>query len=569
MRWPIRRKQLVAFGVLLALLAGVCAVGVRMMANMGEEAERIARKWMPGVKTLATMQGDLYDTQRLLLSIGAERDDRRIEAYQGRMNDTIANLKMNAARYESGVAGNSEEAALLKTFRESFQAYLSAIPDVVAAKKEGDSTTASFLASQTFSDFEAAQGTLRRLIELNDSGSRRATDRSLETYRTGRTIAVAMGVVAMFAGLAIALSISRAIAKPLAVVRGAAERLAQGDLTVRELGIRNRDELGELASSFRRMNERLRELMLQVGLGAETVSAASQQLTASADQTTAAADRVRDRVRDMERIVSEQTVGFDRNASTMQSMTADIRDVEASIRRTAAAVSLAGRASREGEETMRESIAQMDAIVESVERQTDIVARLGRRSQEIGKTTAAIAELAKRTNILSLNAAIESSRSDGSAKGMAVVAFEIRKLAEQSAKASGTIAELVAVIRSDVLEAERSFERSAADVAEGRRRFLLAADAFRGIRETVVGAERETEATIASAAQLAAGADDVAERTRALLTLAERSAASLNDVSAAAERQSATMEEIRQAASSLAEMASELQGTIGRFRVHG
>ena len=211
MRFTIGRKILAGFLIMLCLLVMVSFISVLKMSDMGQAAISIEKKWMPGVKTLASMQADLYEIQHCMLSIILETDDQKIIQYQSKMNDLIAELKTIQKKYNADFTSNDHERSLLTQFIDSEEQYLKSFPEVIQARKENDFITANFLISQSLPHFNQAMNGLSELRSLGDSGSNLATGSSIQTFESGRLFVIILSLITIAAGFGLAYFLSRMI----------------------------------------------------------------------------------------------------------------------------------------------------------------------------------------------------------------------------------------------------------------------------------------------------------------------------------------------------------------------
>lgn len=567
MRFTIGRKILAGFLIMLCLLVMVSFISVLKMSDMGQAAISIEKKWMPGVKTLASMQADLYEIQHCLLSIILETDDQKIIQYQSKMNDLIAELKTIQKKYNAAYTSNDHERTLLTQFIDSEEQYLKSFPEVIQARKENDFITANFLISQSLPHFNQAMYGLSELRSLGDSGSNLATGSSIQTFESGRLFVIVLSLITIAAGFGLAYFLSRMISEPLIRVTAAADRLANGDLTVKDLEIRSKDELGDLAGSFSHMASSLRELMFQVGINSELVAASSQELTASADQTSSASGQVALLAQEVATDVQKQVQDLEQSKRIVDELSEGIRQIVISVQQASAAVFQANQLSLNGNVSIQTSMKQMDKIYGTAQKLAEIVRRLGENSNEVGKIIGVITDIAAQTNLLALNAAIEAARAGEHGKGFAVVAHEVRMLAEQTGMSAKQISKLVTNNQVETRNAIQSMEISAREITEGMSMINQAGKSFVHIQAAVKSVERQTEEVSAAVVQMATGAGHISNAIAVVANLAENSAANTQSVSGAAEEQLASMEEINASATALANMASELQNLISKFKV--
>ncbi|MGG3921768.1 methyl-accepting chemotaxis protein, partial [Geobacillus thermodenitrificans] len=201
----------------------------------------------------------------------------------------------------------------------------------------------------------------------------------------------------------------------------------------------------------------------------------------------------------------------------------------------------------------------------TVEQLAEVIKGLGRRSEQIGSIIEAIRNIAAQTNLLALNAAIEAARAGEHGRGFAVVADEVRKLAEQSAESARQIAELIAAIQEETAHAVQSMESVVNEVTAGTGVIRTSGETFSQIRAAVDEVAKQIRDVSASVSEMAASSEQIVRSVQLVADVAESTSAGTQEVSAATEEQLASMEEISASAASLSKMADDLQAIVRKF----
>ncbi|SDG74931.1 methyl-accepting chemotaxis protein [Pseudomonas abietaniphila] len=345
-------------------------------------------------------------------------------------------------------------------------------------------------------------------------------------------------VLALFFGILAAWAITRQITLPLKQTLLAVDRVASGDLT-HNLNIERRDELGQLQGGIQRMTLSLRALIGGISDSVTQIASAAEELSAVTEQTSAG--------------VNSQKVETDQVATAMHQMTATVQEVARNAEEASEAALAADQQAREGDKVVNEAIAQIERLASEVGHSTTAMGELKRESDKIGSVLDVIKSVAQQTNLLALNAAIEAARAGEAGRGFAVVADEVRSLAQRTQKSTEEIEDLIAGLQSGTQRVatimDNSRELTVSSVELTRR----AGGSLESITRTVSAIQAMNQQIAAAAEQQSATAEEI-----------NRSVLNVRDVS---EQTSAASEETAASSVELARLGTHLQGLVGRFRV--
>ncbi|WP_313893588.1 methyl-accepting chemotaxis protein [Psychrobacillus sp.] len=377
------------------------------------------------------------------------------------------------------------------------------------------------------------------------------------------SVLVGAGAVAIIGSLLL----TRTIIRPILTINNQLKEISEGegDLT-KELVVNTKDEIGELANSFNKMLGSLRTMMRQISITSDQVASSSEELTASAEQTTEATDQIAASIHEIADGSKAQVQGADESSKAMQEITMDIQRVAESTSSISKAAVETNEEAISGNESLQKVILQMNTIHLSVDQSASVVKQLGEQSEEIGNILGVITGIADQTNLLALNAAIEAARAGEHGKGFAVVADEVRKLAEQSKISADQIASLIKQIQGDTAHAVNVMEQGTVEVNAGMQVVKETETGFQKILTSIELVASQIQEVSAVAEEMSASAEQVNASTEEMATIAQISASNTQNVAAASEEQLASMEEISASASSMAKMAEDLQGLIHKFK---
>lgn len=440
-----------------------------------------------------------------------------------------------------------------------------------------------------------------------------------------QSIFLGVGLIGLW--LVIALIITRTMVRPVTAALGRfgilVGRVADGDLTMEEIDVQTNDEVGRLGQAFNQMVARLRELMRNVAESSNVVFRAAEELTRASDDSargareaaevvarmataagnqSSAADVVRSTTEQLQSAITQIASGAERSAGEVQQaaqrlhdMLDDIGRVTSDAQREADGVGQAAEAARLGRETMQRTLEGMQRIRQSVENTAGQIRDLEQLSTQIGEISDLISEIAEQTNLLALNAAIEAARAGEHGRGFAVVADEVRNLAERSASSAQEINELIRNTQARTSDAVQAMELGLEEVVTGGQlaeetdraledilslsegavrgmgQIAAAARAMNENAQRVVAAFDEmaavTEENTAATEEMAASAATVDDNVQQLTSLSHDNAAAAEEVSASVEQLTASAMQVAHSAEALSRTADELQNQVQRFRV--
>jgi methyl-accepting chemotaxis protein len=367
-------------------------------------------------------------------------------------------------------------------------------------------------------------------------------------------------------GIIVAFIVSRTT-RPIVLLTKASQQISSGDLRLGEIKIKTKDELAFLGNSFNLMVKNLRNIILQVSTNAEQIAAASEELTASAEQSAKASELISISTQIGANDSEEQLKSVQEAASSIEQMSASIQQTSASSMEVTKISNNASNASKLGVSTVHAVVKQMDEISETVQDISTIINTLGTRSEEIGQIVSIISGISAQTNLLALNAAIEAARAGEHGKGFAVVADEVRKLAEQSAVSAHQISDLITEIQKETTYAVQSMSNGTKKVNEGINRSHNVSESFKEIEKVITFITGNTQEVSATMEELAAVSQQIVHSIEVVKKAAERGVEVNENNSSATQEQLATMEEITASATSLSLLAEELQNSVGIFKI--
>lgn len=362
-----------------------------------------------------------------------------------------------------------------------------------------------------------------------------------ETHDGARKIRTAIAVVALIAATLatlLAVIITRSITTPLNRLVSIAHTIADGDLTAR-IEVTAKDEAGQLMAAMKTMSDNLRGIINQVTSTSKSVASAANQLHASAESISSGIEEV-----------AAQSSAV---AAAGEEMSATSGDIAQNCQMAAEGAQRASQSATNGAEVVERTVAVMGQIAAKVQESAKTVENLGARSDQIGAIIGTIEDIADQTNLLALNAAIEAARAGEQGRGFAVVADEVRALAERTTRATREIGEMIKSIQQETKNAVAVMGQGVCQVETGSEEAARSGAALQDILEQV---------------------NDVAMQVNQIATAAEEQTATTSDISGnmhkityVVQQTSQGAQESAGAAAQLSSQAEELQQLVRRFRL--
>ena len=392
----------------------------------------------------------------------------------------------------------------------------------------------------------------------------------LSEFNSGATqvlyLVLIIMAVAVVLGTIIVSIISGRLTKPILMVAKRLKSVADGDLTVEEVKMKSKDEIGELSQDFNHMIKNMRTLISQVDLSTKQVASSSKELTLGAEHTSQATENITISIQESAAGAQEQQMMLQRTTNSLEEISIGIQRIAESSSTIADSSVDAMELANIGGTAVEHTAKQMKLINKSVN-ETDVVMRmLDERSQQIGTMLHAITDIAKQTNLLALNASIEAARAGEEGRGFSVVAAEVRKLAEQSNQSSGQISTLIQDMRTDIEQSLQTLNRVKQDVDSGLQIANETEQQFNKIVGSTNFIAQQTEELASVTQQITASVQEITAGQEQVSNLALQAADNSQNIAASSEEQLASMEQITSLATTLSDMSQKLERLTIQFK---
>ena len=378
--------------------------------------------------------------------------------------------------------------------------------------------------------------------------------------------------VAVMEAILVGLAIMAAgkIVAPISRVTDRLSVLATGDFRPAEADGEDAsrgDEIGAMTRALQKLQDNVDDMIKQVAENAQQVAQSAGQLTESSGQSATVSGQIADSIVNVAGSCSEQFTEVENAGIQTEELAKHMSAFAETVKHAAEVVGETKSHADDGEKSVSTAVQQMKLIEQTVSESGKVIADLGHESDKIGAIVDAISQIAEQTNLLALNAAIEAARAGEHGRGFAVVADEVRKLAEQSSQSAGEIAALITSIQNKSKQAVTVMEEGVRQVQSGTAAVDGAGATFHsiaGMVDKVAHDSREMEQAIR---KLSENTNLISTAIEKISKMSRNVSGEAETVSAATEEQTATMHEIAAASRKLTEMAKSMEEAVAKFKV--
>ncbi|QHW34161.1 methyl-accepting chemotaxis protein [Paenibacillus rhizovicinus] len=520
MKVSMRIKLLASFSLILILLVTVAFISIVKMNALQTSVSVVQGNWLPSIQKINEVKDNFSAIQISAYNAALQQDSAKFNEAKRLIGNNIDVLNQNLSEYEQLIISPTE-----RTIYDAVVRNTKNYSDLVSGISETQSNAERLT---TIDNAKAAikqvSDGLTKWIDFNNDGSEAEVEKAHQSNQDGRTLIIAFGIVAVLAGLALAVFISESVVRAIRKIVDVAIKVSQGDLR-EKTAVKSRDEIGELAAAFNTMIDNLRKLIGQTLDSAQSAAAAAQQISATTEE------------------IAKGSTDQAESAQTINELVREMSIASSNVANNATTVAGISDETRRGAEKGAEAI---HSSIQSMERVSGQMQLLEQDSHKIGQIIEVINEIAEQTNLLALNAAIEAARAGDQGRGFAVVADEVRKLAERSGEATKQIATIIKGMQNNTVQSVKAVEEASALSSSTGRTF-----------EHIVRMVSDTASRIQ---EIAAASEEQSAQTGDVMHAVETIASSSEEAAAAAE-------EMASSSQALAHLADELNQNVAVFKV--
>ena len=562
-RTPIVAQIVLMFVLAVSLMAGVVGYTYYHLRAVGAEAQNVIEA--DALDMVAAKDAHTQFTRALLDMRGFLFYPDGMDTYE---KGYRANIQLSYSIMNDYVAKvhKPELKAKGEEVKKLIGDYIKLGDRVIAAKRANDPNLAKIT------------GEGRALVAAIDKGCVELTEAQRQTLlketqtmvahvqdRSNNALLVS-AIIILFA-LAMGIWYSRNMAARLAHVKTELECIGNLDLTRADVVPKRNDEIGDMGLTMNSMRRQLKQVVQQVHSGSQTLAAASEELSATIEETMRALEHVVTSVEEIAHGATQNADNITTVSATIEEISAGTEEMTANANEVNNGTQTAVEEANRGMVMLGEVVAQNENIGRSMGEITAVTNKLAAASENIKGIVDVINGIAGQTNLLALNAAIEAARAGEAGRGFAVVAEEVRKLAEQSAKATEEIAGIIGSMGEEIAFSVARVETANKDVLSGKETAHRTAEGFKAIIDRLGKVKIGIEQITASVDETAHGTQAMVDNVQSISAVAEETSATSQSVVHATEQQRASMREVNSSAESLATLATEMNQIVGRFKI--
>lgn len=527
----VRLRLMLSFGLVLAFLTGLMAFSLWNLRASFQNAKDMFDQQLSPIAQLSQSNAARLRMQFTTLAHALSKDegemsksDALCKYYDGEFERQMALFQKNITSLGGAMAASDKQgSAELATAYASMKALRD--QKIIPASKSGQKDQAAALIQAELMPIEATMNqTVTKLVDGHLAQAKSALGSIEKSYRNTMLTTLAAGGLVVLLSFALGFLLNRSISNPLAEFSRVLQATASGDLRARS-GLRTRDEFGSMARTLNQMGDQLQGTMGAIKAAVDQVASGSQELSSAADEMSATTDTIA-------RSTNIQKEGAERMAAAITELSASISEVASGAHETQIKLESTQKAAEQGTEAGGNT--------------TEAMAGITRTAGAISQATVVIQEIARQTNLLSLNAAIEAAKAGEMGKGFAVVAEEVRKLAERS----GSAAKEVNLLIQEANEA----------VGRGGRTVEATVQALETIRKNLTAFGRLASHIAQATAEQSRTGEEAARQVEQGVNESIQTASATTQLSA-------TTEEIARTARDLAHVAETLAKQVSVFQV--
>ncbi|WP_182199971.1 methyl-accepting chemotaxis protein [Paraliobacillus salinarum] len=546
--------------VLIMIVMGL--LSVTALSNINQNGKEMYFDKIVPMEDLNQIVRLVENTQVNLLTAALYEDER----YATMVEDNTEEITQYIDRLnEAPLTTNEQE--LFQLFKADWSELVNGVSSNIAHIRSNEYDKALDGISKDSNKFNNISSNLNELLQINQKNIQEFNLRNKGQFEKSRFNVLFLILIATVAAVIIGVVMGRSIGTPLRKVARRMDDVANGVLTNEPLNIKRKDEIGMLVLATNKMQENLQQVLQQIKQATANVTTQSEELTQSANEVQEGSKQIATTMEELSDGAESQA-----NSATMltESMDQLLNKIDLANKENVTTVKEAKRIltqTKQGSESMDQSVEMIQSIRDTVHQSVDKVKQLNEESQEISKLVQFIQDIAEQTNLLALNAAIEAARAGEHGKGFAVVADEVRKLAEQVTQSVQGITTIVTRIQNHSDEATAVLSNGYTTVEEGSKQIKQTGEVFEKIDESYTTLVSRLQNVASHLENIVQNSSKIDTAIQDVAAVSQESAAGVEETAASSQQSLSAMEEVSYTAEELARLAEQLEKEVARFQI--
>ncbi|HEY3307391.1 MAG TPA: methyl-accepting chemotaxis protein [Desulfuromonadaceae bacterium] len=526
----------IAFGIMVVLIVIMTAFAFIQLGKIKADVDEMTMVAFPKMEAGSDSLEFIQNVSRSVVLIAAiedpafrDKEQKSIEEQRARYRESFKKLE-NLEKSEKGKA-------LIERMKQATAKIAEVNNKIISLGLSGKQAEADKVLQNDWEPtYKLVQNAFGEMGKYQDDQLEIAVKEAAALQKSVVSGLIIACVIAILIAIVCAVLITKGITAPLGRMRDMIQDIAQGegDLTKR-LDSSSKDELGEVSRWFNTFVEKLHGIINQISQATQEVASASNQLHSTAEQMATGIEQV---------VAQAGTV-----ATAGEEMSATSSDIAQNCQFAAEGSQLASAAAVSGAKVVDETIIVMNTIAERVRNSAKAVESLGSRSDQIGEIVGTIEDIADQTNLLALNAAIEAARAGEQGRGFAVVADEVRALAERTTRATREIGEMIKAIQSETKGAVIAMEEGVVEVGKGSEKAANSGKALEQILEQINAVTTQIHQVATAAEEQTATTSEISSNMQQITEVVAQTASGSQESAAAANQLSALADDLRKTVS--------------------